>query len=107
MTISHKIIKKSLPDRPLRGRSAAAGAAPERPRPQSGRSAAAERPRSGRSGNDFFMILCKMVTKPFKIGPFGMPLRRFFFLVFVLKEVVPGAGDQDSTVFLMFFDVIF
>ena len=44
----------------------------------------------------------------FKIGPFGMPLRQiFFFLVFVLKEVVPGAGDQDSTVFLMFFDVIF
>ena len=66
------------------------------------RGAAAERPRSGRSGNDCFMILCEMVTKPFKIGPFGMPLRRFFFLVFVLKEVVPGAGDQDSIVFLMF-----
>ena len=52
------------------------------------------------------MILFKMVTKPFKIGPFGMPLRQFFFL-FVLKEVVPGAEDQDSGVFLMFFDVIF
>ena len=52
------------------------------------------------------MILCKMVTKPFKIGPFGMPLRRFF-LVFVLKELVPGAKDQDSAVFLMFFDVFF
>ena len=50
------------------------------------------------------MILCKMVTKPFKIGPFGMPLRRFFifFVVFVLKELVPGAKDQDSAVLLMF-----
>ena len=66
------------------------------PGPRSGRSAAA-------AGNDFFMILCKMVTKPFKIGPFGMPLRRFFFFfVFVLKELVPGAKDQDSAVFLMF-----
>ena len=54
------------------------------------------------------MILCEMVTKPFKIGPFGMPLRRFsFFFWFVLKEVVPGAKDQDSAVFLMFFDVFF
>ena len=54
------------------------------------------------------MILYEMVTKPFKISPFGMPLRRFcLFFVFVLKEVVPGAEDQDSAVFLMFFDVIF
>ena len=47
-----------------------------------------------------------MVTKPFKIGPFGMSLRLFFF-VFVLMELVPGAKDQDSAVFLMFFDVFF
>ena len=48
-----------------------------------------------------------MVTKPFKIGPFGMPLRRFFFFVFVQTELVPGAKDQDSAVFLIFFDAIF
>ena len=108
VTISHKIIKKSLPDRPLRGRSAA----PERPlrgrgaaapRPRSGRSGAAERPRSGRSGNDFFMILCEMVTKPFKIGPFGMPLRRFFFFGVCTEGSGPGGrGPRFDRVFNVF-----
>ena len=42
VTISHKIIKKSLPDRPLRGRGAAAPR--PGPGPRSGRSAAAPRP---------------------------------------------------------------
>ena len=37
-----------------------------------------------------------MVTKPFKIGPFGMSLSLSFFFVFVLMELVPGAKDQDS-----------
>ena len=40
-----------------------------------------------------------MVTKPFKIGPFGMSLRLFIFFVFVLMELVPGAKDQDSAGF--------
>ena len=39
-----------------------------------------------------------MVMKPFKIGPFEMSLRLFFF-VFVLMELVPGAKNQDSAGF--------
>ena len=42
-----------------------------------------------------------MVAKPFKIGPFGMPLRlsNLLLFVFVLMELVPGAKDQDSAGF--------